>query len=171
MRHPFELSVSIGRRLLQRRFEHVKPLLDLLIWCGRVLDDWWLWKNPLHSILGLIGYQLLVFYFRPYFIPLYMVLVLLKNRIYNHEDVDTIIHGLKHCKIAAQLASPQEHEIYKQQYEILEQYMNQGFPNRYRTGDRNQGDEGNDLDLFDYSALDNDVDVSKTNLGDMQARI
>ncbi|KAL5110718.1 Multiple C2 and transmembrane domain-containing protein 1 [Taenia crassiceps] len=155
-------------RLLQQRFEHIKPLLDLLRWCGRVLDDWWLWKNPLHSILGLIGYQLIVYYFQPYFIPLYMILVLLKNRIYHHEDVDTIILGLKHNKNAAQLASPQEHEIYKHQYEILEQYMIQGSSNRARNLDRDQADEGNDFDLFDYSTVDNASDTNKNYIGGVQ---
>ncbi|CDS42317.1 multiple C2 and transmembrane domain containing protein [Echinococcus multilocularis] len=155
-------------RLLQQRFEHVKPLLDLIRWCGRVLDDWWLWKNPIHSIFGLIGYQLVIYYFQPYFIPLYMIMVLLKNRIYNCEDVDTIIHGLKHNKNAAQLASPQEHEIYKHQYEILEQYMSQGSSNPARTWGRSQGDEGNDLDLFDYSALGNESDPNKAYLGGIQ---
>lgn len=104
----------------------MKPLLELIRWWNRLVDDWWLWRNPLHSILGLIGYQLLVYYFKPYFIPLYMVLVLLKNRIYSRGGVDTIIHGLKNSKTAAQLASPQEHEIYKRQYEMLEQIMVQG---------------------------------------------
>ncbi|VDK36784.1 unnamed protein product [Taenia asiatica] len=161
-------SFAKKQKLLQQRFEHIKPLLDLLRWCGRVLDDWWLWKNPLHSILGLIGYQFVVYYFQPYFIPLYMILVLLKNRIYNHEDVDTIIHGLKHNKNAAQLASPQEHEIYRHQYEILEQYMNQGSQNRSRALDCDQGDEGDDMDLFDYSALDNEGDANNNYIGGVQ---
>lgn len=100
-----------------------------------------------------------------------MTLVLLKNRIYNHEDVDMIIHGLKHNKNAAQLASPLEHKIYKHQYEILEQYMNQGSQNRNLNWDRDQGDEGNDLDLFTYSTPENESDANKNYLGGVQVRI
>uniref|UniRef100_A0A5K3EP47 C2 domain-containing protein n=1 Tax=Mesocestoides corti TaxID=53468 RepID=A0A5K3EP47_MESCO len=149
-------------RLLQQRFEHVKPLLELIRWCGRVLDDWWLWKNPLHSILGLIGYQLLIYYFKPFFIPLYMVLVLLKNRIYNRGGVDSIIYGLKYNKTAAKLASPQEHEIYKRQYEMIEQYMVQGAYSRSQSwSPRENGNEGDDLDLFEQSSLTLDDDAVK----------
>ncbi|VUZ56269.1 unnamed protein product [Hymenolepis diminuta] len=133
-------------RLLQQRFEHVKPLLELIRWFGRMLDDWWLWKNPIHSILGLIGYQLLVYYFQPFFIPLYMIIILLKNSVYNRESVDSIFRGLKNNKNSAQLASPHEHEIYKHQYEILEQCA----INRNRIVDLQRQSE----ELTDYDSLD-----------------
>ncbi|KAM7537163.1 hypothetical protein Aperf_G00000071504 [Anoplocephala perfoliata] len=129
-------------RLLQQRFEHLKPALELIRWFGRTLEDWWEWKNPIYSILGLIGYELLVYHFKPYFIPLSMIIVLMKNRIYNRESTDSIILGLKHIKNAAQLASPQEHELYKHQYGILEQSA--------RLSEPIPGDEGNDFDWFDF---------------------
>lgn len=95
-----------------------------------------------------------------------MVIVLLKNRIYNHGDVDNILHGLKHSKNAAQLASPQEHEIYKHQYEMLENYINQNTLNRARSLEQfNEGEEGDDLTLLSYSNTCNETDRSKTNQG------
>ncbi|KAM3176446.1 hypothetical protein ACTXT7_006525 [Hymenolepis weldensis] len=156
-------NLAKKQKLLQQRFEHVKPLLELIRWFGRMLDDWWLWKNPVHSIFGLIGYQLLVYYFRPFFIPLFMILILLKNRVYNRENVDFIVRGLKNNKNAAQLASPQEHEIFKHQYEILEQCA----INRNRIVDlQRQSEEVTDYDSFDQG--DSMTDGSKQPVFDLQ---
>ncbi|KAM7537213.1 hypothetical protein Aperf_G00000071524 [Anoplocephala perfoliata] len=111
--------ISTIEELLQR-FENLKLFLESIRRINETLDDWWLWKNPTHSILGLIGYQLLVFYFQPYFIPLFMVLVLLKNRFFKRKKLNTIIHNLMHVKTPVQLASSFEHEIYRSQHEMLE---------------------------------------------------
>nr|CDS34912.2 hypothetical transcript [Hymenolepis microstoma] len=147
-------------RLQQQRLEHIKPLLELIRSFGRMLDDWWLWKNPIHSILSLIGYQLLVYYFQPFFIPLYMVMMLLKNRIYNQESVESIIHQTKHSKNAVQLASPREHEIYKHQYEMLEQCAIRS--SRSAELLRAQSEDATDLDSFCYgdSAIDSSMPLS-----------
>ncbi|VDN97663.1 unnamed protein product, partial [Rodentolepis nana] len=143
-------------QLQQQRLEQVKPLLEFIRWFGRMLDDWWLWKNPFHTILSLIGYQLLVYFFQPFFIPLYMIITLLKNRIYNRESVESIIHRWKHNKNAVQLASPQEHEIYKHQYEMLEQRASKSIRLAER---RAQGEDTMGLDSFNYG--DGVTDTSK----------
>lgn len=123
-------------RLLQQRYEHVKPLLDLIRWWGQLFDDWWSWKNPLHSIFGLICYQLLIYNFKAYFIPLYMIMILLKNRFYS-PTIDVVQYGIKTNKNVARLASPQEHEIYKRQYDLLEQLQK-------------EADAGEDESRLDY---------------------
>ncbi|VDN16593.1 unnamed protein product [Dibothriocephalus latus] len=95
-------------------------MLDLIRWWGQLFDDWWSWKNPLHSIFGLICYQLLIYNFKVYFIPLYMIMIMLKNRFYS-PTIDVVQYGIKTNKNVARLASKQEHEIYKRQFDLLEQ--------------------------------------------------
>ncbi|VDL91133.1 unnamed protein product [Schistocephalus solidus] len=141
LRNPTKGSILLEitlyfNQLLQQRYEHVKPLLDLIRWWGQLFDDWWSWKNPLHSIFGLICYQLLIYNFKAYFIPLYMIMILLKNRFYS-PTIDVVQYGIKTNKNVARLASPQEHEIYKRQYDLLEQLQK-------------EADAGEDESRLDY---------------------
>ncbi len=115
-----------------------------------------------------------------------MVLVLLKNRVYNRGGVDAIIHGLKNSKTAAQLASPQEHEIYKRQCEMLEQIMVNGSVNANAGGSGGGGSMGagpgsgrgyhrsvswdDDRDLFDPSTPGPDADAAKVFSSETQVR-
>lgn len=86
----------------------------------------------------------------------------MKNRIYNRDSMDSIINVLKHNKNVAQLASPQEHELYKHQYEILEQtarFSEQRMPN----------EEGDDFDLYDFE--DTVLESSEQPFSGLQVRV
>lgn len=88
----------------------------------------------MHTIFGLVAYQTIVYYFRPYFIPCYMMLILLKNKFYSN-GADVINRGLRNNKNSALIASPAEHEIYKRQYELLGKVIEQSEHSDDKFGD------------------------------------
>ncbi|VDL55452.1 unnamed protein product [Hymenolepis diminuta] len=144
---------------LQQRLEHLKPFLELIRWINQTVEDWMLWKNPINSILALMGYQLIVYYFQPYFIPLFLAFILLKNRMFNRKKTDNVKHGWKNSKTPVRLASSMEHEIYKNQYVMLEQYAS----NRSRNSDlpvQNEEDE-----IKSYDCGDNGLERTKLSTG------
>ncbi|KAM3176440.1 hypothetical protein ACTXT7_006519 [Hymenolepis weldensis] len=151
----FNVSTLSMIQQLQQRLEHLKPLLELIRWVNQTVEDWMLWRNPINSILALVGYQLIVYYFQPYFVPLFLAFILLKNRMFNRKKTDNIKHGWKNNKTPVRLASSLEHEIYKNQYVMLEQYASSSFRNS-ELPVQNEEDE-----IKSYDCGDNGLESTK----------
>ncbi|VDN97735.1 unnamed protein product [Rodentolepis nana] len=170
LRNPTKGSILLEFNLvynkqLQQRLEHLKPLFTLLGWINQTVEDWLVWKNPINSILALMGYQLIVYYFQPYFIPLFLVFIILKNRLFNRRKVDYVKHESKNRKTPVRLASSLEHKIYKNQYEMLEQYTS----NRFRNSKSSVQNEESELTSYDCG--DNGLESTKqlsTSLKDLE---
>nr|CUU98683.1 hypothetical transcript [Hymenolepis microstoma] len=160
LRNPTKGSILLEFNLvyskqLQQRLEHLEIPFKLFGWISQTVEDWLVWKNPINSILALMGYQLIVYYFQPYFIPLVVVFILVKNRLFNRRNVDYVKHESKNSKTPVRLASSLEHKIYKDQYEMLEQYTS----NRFRNSELSAQNEKDEIKSYDCE--DNKLESTK----------
>lgn len=69
------------RAVFVYNLSRVKQLFYELYWCGSYLHSCFEWESRLRSVCALVVFCLATYYFRPYMVPLLLLLIFLKNYV------------------------------------------------------------------------------------------